>query len=765
MNTVETPLKNSLLPFLPTIYIAWADGVLSAEELTSLHRQIGERTDLDDETRALLSVWLDPNSPPSARQLQVLLSTIRSSATDLPEAQRFDLAELGLAVASSTPGPEVEKALREIQDALGVIGHEASRSLLYDAPPPPSQDPCKPSFDVRKLQALLEAPYSAERARIRSVLAHPRFFHEYGISHSTFRERVFNWCKELAREGITRVPMPSSVGGEDNMGGFLAMADEIASFDVSLLIKFGVHIGLFAGSVYNLGSERHHQEYLPKVITLELPGCFAMTETGHGSNVRDIETTATFDREREEFVIHTPSEAARKDYIGNAALHARIATVFAQLVIDQTNYGVHAFLVPIRDQYNHPLPGITVEDDGPKIGLNGVDNGRLLFHQVRIPRPNMLDRFAQVSPEGDYTSPINNASKRFFTMLGTLVTGRVSIASAVTAVARVGLSIAIRYGESRRQFGPPGQSEVRILDYQAHQRQLMPLLANAYALTFAGQDLIERLLAQPADDDSRELESRAAGFKAWSSWNTIRTLQVCRECCGGQGYLSINRIGSLKADTDVFATFEGANPVLLQLVAKSLLTEFRHQFSSMKFFGVVKYITGKAAMAIAEQNPIVTRNTDPNHLRDPEFQANAFRYREDSLLVSVARRLKSKLDAGQDSFEAFNQCQDHLIALANAHVERILHESFVAKIQQLEDRSVRSVLKSLCDLFALSLLEKDRGWFLEAGYLEGSKSKAIRTQVLELCRIVRRNAIPLVEAFGIPDKCLSAPIALGDLPA
>jgi acyl-CoA oxidase len=563
---------------------------------------------------------------------------------------------------------------------------------------------------------------------------------------------------------MSSMPWPREYGGQDDVAGFLAAAEIIGAFDGSLMIKFGVHIGLFAGSIFNLGSERHHKEYLQKAISFELPGCFAMTETGHGSNVRDIETTATFDPDRQEFVIHTPHPGARKDYIGNAALHAQMATVFAQLRIGEQEYGVHAFLVPIRDQSGGILPGISIEDDGHKIGLNGVDNGRIVFNQIRIPRLNLLDRFAQVSESGEYTSVTNNAGKRFFMMLSTLVMGRVSISAAVTAMSKVGLAITVRYAERRRQFGPPGGMETPILDYQTYQRRLLPHLATAYALTFACRDLV-RLYHEESDERRRELESRAAGLKVYTSWHAIESLQVCRESCGGQGYLSANRIGALKADADVFATFEGSNPVLLQLVAKGLLTEYRHQFTGNRFFGIVKFLSNKAALVLTEQNPLTTRNVDESHLRDPEFHLSALRYREDSLVVSAARRLKSRLDRKMDSFQAFNEVQDHLCTMALAHIERVILESFQRAVESAPSPELRTVLGKLCALFALTRIEKDSGWFLESGLLEPVKAKAVRGQVLKLCAELRPQALALVDSFNFPDKILSAPIALGQTPA
>src|SRR5690606_14845270 len=312
-----------------------------------------------------------------------------------------------------------------------------------------------------------------------------------------------------------------------------------------LVVKFGVQFGLFGMSILFLGTEKHHKKYLPDIGTLRLPGCFAMTETGHGSNVRGIETTATYCSKDRTFIIHTPNAQAQKEFIGNAALHGRMATVFAKLVIGGTDYGVNAFLVPLRDETGKTLPGISIEDCGRKMGLNGVDNGIIRFDEVVIPYENMLDRFARIDENGKFSSPIASDNRRFFTMLGTLVGGRIGIPRSGVSAAKTGLAIAIRYGDQRRQFGPEAGSEVPILNYRTHQRRLMPLLANAYALHFALQHLTNRFLSR-TEEDMQEIEALAAGLKAWATWNTTETLQECRECCGGKGYMTDNRIADLK---------------------------------------------------------------------------------------------------------------------------------------------------------------------------------------------------------------------------
>ena len=618
------------------------------------------------------------------------------------------------------------------------------------------------SFEVSAMTRLLDGEYAAIRNQVRDLLSEPIFTYETSTDKDVYRETVMNWCRVLAQHGLGALAYPEAYGGQNDMGQYVAAFETMAFHDLSLLIKFGVQFGLFGGSIVLLGTKSHHDKYLRDVGTLDLPGCFAMTELGHGSNVRDLETIATYDRDTQEFIIHTPSESARKEYIGNAAKHGQLASVFAQLEIDQKGYGVHPFLVPIRDAAGQPMPGVRIDDCGQKLGLNGIDNGRLWFDRVRVPRENLLNRFADVSPDGMYTSPIASPSRRFFTMIGTLVGGRVCVGAAGLSAAKSALAIAIKYAARRRQFGPDEQAETVILDYRTHQRRLMPLLANTYALDFAFKYLAGRYIESyhHPDSDSREVETLAAALKSFSTWNTTETVQTCREACGGQGYLAVNRFAALKADTDVFTTFEGDNVVLMQLVAKGLLTEFKHEFNNLNLFGIVKYLAKQAAIAITELNPIITRLATEEHLRDSQFHLNAFHYHERHLLTTVAQRLKKRIDSGIDPYDAFIDVQDHVLNLGHAYAERVVLEQFINNVEQCQDRSLKPILKTLCDLFALSQIEKNKGWYLEHGYLEGIKSKAIRRQVNKLCWQVRKEALPLVEAFAIPDSCLAAPIAL-----
>lgn len=762
-NIIET--HSGLRAILPILYFIWTEAILNAKEIEKIKDALLQLNWLSAKEKKYLAEWMDIQTPVSP----MLLKSWRVLMQEKFEPNSISsLAEFGWHLVKSYEqdhGFDQNQVLTDLhaieREELGVISKEFYEGFRTDRPSGKAPSTTIHSgFDIAKMTALLDGQDREMIQKVKSLISSESFTYLPGIvDKDLYRDHVLAWCKMLAKEGLGAIAYPEAYGGRNDIGQYFAVMETLSYHDLSLVIKFGVQFGLFGMSVMFLGTKKHHDKYLKPIGELTLPGCFAMTETGHGSNVRDLETTATYDRQTQEFIIHTPHQQAGKEYIGNAARHGIMATVFAQLIVDDAQYGVSAFLVPLRDERNHTLPGIRIEDNGDKMGLNGVDNGKIWFDQVRIPRDNMLDRFAQVSPEGIYSSPITSDSKRFFTMLGTLVGGRIAIPRAGLSAAKSGLTIAIRYGERRKQFGPPGAPEQPILSYKTHQRKLMPLLANAYALHFALKYVTERFKNR-TEEDAREIEALAAGMKAYATWNTTHTLQVCREACGGKGYLLENRIGTLKADTDIFTTFEGDNTVLMQLVAKTRLTDFQQELQDINFFTIIKYIGKQAKTKITELNPIITRKTDRDHLLDSEFHLNAFRYKERNILNSAARRLKHYLDQGMHSFEAFNECQYHLVQVAFAYIERIVLEQFVHQFKTTDDPDLQTVLKRLCGLFALSQIEKNKGWYLEQNYMEGVKTKAIRREVNQLCLQIRKDALALTEAFAIPDVCLAAPIAL-----
>jgi len=633
------------------------------------------------------------------------------------------------------------------------------------------------------LRTLLDGPNADVRDLVRAWLAEPGNAPVADLPREEHRAQVLAWARELADAGGTAIGFPVEYGGEGNVGRSIAAFETLAAGDLSLLVKCGVQFGLFGGAVLHLGTEHHHERYLSAITSLQLPGCFAMTETGHGSNVQALATTATYDAAAGEFVVHTPDADARKDYIGNAARDGRMAAVFAQLVVDGEARGVHALLVPIRADDGGVLPGVTIEDCGAKLGLEGVDNGRIAFDQVRVPRDALLDRYAQVREDGTYFSPIENPTKRFFVMLGTLIQGRASVCGASITATKVALDIAVRRSLTRRQFGPPGGDEVLLLDYRTHQRRLLPALATTYGLHFAQARLVERLHRAFTTDDvpdreRRQLETFAAGLKAVASWHATDTIQACREACGGAGYLRANRFAALKADTDVFTTFEGDNTVLLQLAAKNLLTDYRDEFGELDPLGLASFFAGQVIGTLAERAAVrkvlagLAARLLPGRarakpgdeaagrgrygeLRDRTEQLSLLRWRQEHILQGVARRLKGGIDSGREPFDVLVDCQDHVVEAARAWVDRVVLEAFADAVEACEDPELHALLDRACSLYALTRVEAERGFYQEHGRLTAARSKAVIKTVNALCAELRPDAERLVDAFAIPAPALA----------
>jgi acyl-CoA oxidase len=747
-----------LQPLLPVLYIAWADVHLAKEESTRIRDLAASLQGVDGNSSEVLEMWLDADAPPTATEL----SRIRRRIREHGDGIHSSLADLSASMKDSLDEGS-RRALEEYEQSGEIHGVGVSADIFRAGSIGVLQgfQESPPSFDPEKLTELLDGDYRDAWEEVRELLASDAFVYSDAETKNEQRDDVFSWLGKLAEQGFGACAIPEEYGGEDNMPRFIHIFEALAMFDLSLVVKFGVQFGLFGGSILFLGTEKHHSKYLADIASLKLLGGFAMTESGHGSNVREIETTAKFDPDADEFVINSPSMSSRKEWIGNAARDGEMMTVFAQLETGGDSYGVHAFLVPIRDNEGEPLRGIRIEDCGHKMGLNGVDNGRIYFDQVRIPRENLLDRYASVAADGSYESPIANDNKRFFTMLGTLVGGRISVAAAALTAAKKTLAIALRYGALRRQFGGADGAEKRILDYRTHQLRLFPLLARSYGLHFVTEDLISQY-KERTEETTRDVETLAAGVKSIATWHAIDASQMARECCGGLGFLTENQIATVRRDVDVFATFEGDNTVLMQLLAKNKLTSYAKGFEQDLVMTVVKELSRRAKSELLEANPVIVRKTDEEHLRSAEFHCEITRLRAHNLLVSAARRIRRRMERGVEAFAAFNDIQDHLMAYAHAEMNQQVVCTFADAVDAMEEGPEKEAMERLRQLDALHTIYENAGWYLENGYIQPEKSRAIRKLRLKLLDEIRPDILGFVDGFGIPDECLSAPIAFED---
>lgn len=641
---------------------------------------------------------------------------------------------------------------------------------------PESAATAAPRIDVSAVNDALMGTWADIRRQARQMVKDPAFWRDDALGKDEHRERVLSQLHLLVQNKAVHRAFPVALGGEDDNGGNIAGFEELVTADPSLQIKSGVQWGLFGSAILQLGTKEHHEKWLPGVMDLSIPGAFAMTEIGHGSDVASVGTTATYDPATEEFVIHTPFRAATKEYLGNAALHGVAATVFAQLITNGVNHGVHCFYVPLRGEDGHDLPGIGREDDGLKGGLNGIDNGRLSFDQVRVPRTNLLNRYGDVAPDGTYSSAIDSPGRRFFTMLGTLVQGRVSLDGAASWASALGLHIAVTYATQRRQFDGADGQEVVLLDYGKHQRRLLPRLATTYAQIFAHDEFLQKfdgVFSGRTDtpDDREDLETLAAALKPLSTWHALDTLQEAREACGGAGFMFENRLVGLRQDLDIYVTFEGDNNVLLQLVGKRLLTDYARQFQGKDAAALAKLAVGMTAgkvfhgaglrqlgQAVADFGQ-VARSVE-NGLRE-EQQHDLLAGRVQQMVADIAGRLRAGAKDKELGARLFNENQAELIEAARAHGELLQWESFTDAVNAVEDADTRQVLTWLRDLFGLQLIEKHLAWHLIHGRLSTQRAAAVSRYIDRLCARLRPHALDLVAAFGFEPEHVRAPIASG----
>lgn len=647
-----------------------------------------------------------------------------------------------------------------------MLGSRGSNSLPSDF----TIQPCAanfrqlPRFDVTIMEHFLDDQRSIKDEVYGIFAKNPHLLvsEEEGLSKEEHRELVRQCLKVVLDAGYS----PLSFFAND-IKKYFYLAELLSLVDLSLTVKMGVQYSLWGGSVLNLGTEHHRRRYFEDIDRFRLPGCFAMTELRHGSNVAALQTESILDLSSDEWVINTPDDGAIKWWIGNAAEDGRAATVFARLKIPASDgsgilddHGVHAFIVPLRDEAKQCFPGVEIRDCGYKVGLNGVDNGAIRFTDVRVPRGNLLDRFAAVDRGGRYSSSLSSPAKRFAATLGELTGGRVGLTSASVGVLKGTCAIAIRYSCQRQQFGPPGAEEIAVIDYPTQQLKLMPMLATCYALQFTKNHLVEKYkLMKTTKSDAliADVHSLSAGVKAYTTTYTNNALSIARESCGGHGYAAVNRLGALRSDHDIFQTFEGDNTVLLQQVAALLLKEYADSFKGSPVSSSWRYLKQMVGDSLP-QNPLITHETDARHLRDPAFLVRAMRYRTARLLHTLAARLR-KHSRRHGEFQAWNRCLLHVLALSRAHIESVALDCFLQAIKDCVDADCRRALKSMADVFALEKIQNDI-IFRNDDYIAPEKAKAIQRLIEHLCRELRGVALPLVDSFAIPDHILRAPIGL-----
>ncbi|XP_058144216.1 peroxisomal acyl-coenzyme A oxidase 2 isoform X2 [Dasypus novemcinctus] len=529
-------------------------------------------------------------------------------------------------------------------------------------------------------------------------------------------------------------------------------------------IVFILHY-IFLKSLESLGSEEQIAKWHPLCQEYQIIATYAQTELGHGSYLPGLETEATYDPATQEFEIHSPTMTATKWWPGDMGRSATHALVLAQLICSGARQGMHAFIVPIRSLEDHtPLPGITVGDIGPKMDLNHLDNGFLRLDHVRVPRENMLNRFAQVLPDGTYVK-FGKPQSNYLTMVVTRVA---MLSGEIIMQLQKACVIAIRYSVVRRQSRlRPSDPEAKILDYQTQQQKLFPPLAMAYAFHFTGLSIMEFFkcshdaILNKDFDLLPELHALSAGLKALMTDLCVQAAEMCRRACGGHGYSMLSGLPSVVTTLIAACTYEGENTVLyLQtarfLVKNCLKAQVPPGTTSQK--SLPQSVTYLAVPSLARCP--AQRAAD---FLCPELYTTAWAHVAARLIKDSVHHLQTLTQSGADKHDAWNRTTVLHVQAAKAHCYYVVVKSFTEVIEKLEkEPAIQQVLKPLCDLFALHGLLTNAGDFLHDGFLSGAQADMARTAYLDLLLLIRKDAILLTDAFDFTDQSLNSALGCYD---
>uniref|UniRef100_A0A182MXH8 Acyl-coenzyme A oxidase n=1 Tax=Anopheles dirus TaxID=7168 RepID=A0A182MXH8_9DIPT len=538
----------------------------------------------------------------------------------------------------------------------------------------------------------------------------------------------------------------------------------IAEYDMSLLVRLTVNYLLFTGVIRMFDApDRRLAHVIEQTETGQITGSFALTEVAHGTNARAIRTRATYDPAGREFILHTPDFEAAKCWAGNLAKSCTHMIVWAQLyTADGRCHGVSGFLVPIRDPYTlQTFPGLLVGDLGEKAGLNGVDNGFVLFRHYRIPRENLLARFGDINAQtGEYESVIESATERFALSMGPLVLGRVNICTVSQTLLAKALTIGVRYSAARRQFGPTMDAqELPILEYQSQQHRLLPHLATCVALKLfnvwfarvSGEAQVRMLRAEPIENELLlEVHIIASAVKPICSWAARDGIQDSREACGGHGYLRMAGLADLRADNDANITYEGENNVLLQQVSQQLVSIRTRgdygAFALMSPLGSMHFLSEYERIM---QQRFVCNTVE--HVTDLEAILATMDWLTAYMLEHTYRRTQDLLRAGGNKFDVRNNTQ-------------IFYAKDLAIVfgETMEHGAERNYLTRLAQLYGTTLLRKHMATLQSTGYVEMSALHLVQEAILQLLPIVKQDAVAMVDSLAPPDFVLNSPLGASD---
>ncbi|KAG3110421.1 Peroxisomal acyl-coenzyme A oxidase 1 [Phytophthora idaei] len=519
-----------------------------------------------------------------------------------------------------------------------------------------------------------------------------------------------------------------------------------------------VHDSMFIPTLENQGTDEQRAKWLPLAKNYKIFGAYAQTELGHGSNVQGIETVAIYDKATQEFIIDSPTLTSRKWWPGGLGKTANHAIVHARLFLDGKDVGVQAFLVQIRSMEDHqPLPGIEVGDIGPKVGFNGVDNGYCAFHKIRIPRENMMMRYAKVLSDGTFVKP--KSDKLVYL---TMVHVRASLVENFALTMAKAAAITTRFSAARIQGRTPdNKGEFQVLDYQNQQHKLFPFIAIAYAAKCAARDMMARHDAAVEIVKSGDagfgaklatLHAVSSGLKAWLAEKVSDGVESCRRLCGGHGFTQSGNLAHIFNEIVGANTFEGTFDVLVQQHARYLLKMLAGVKTLDESEPATRFL---AKIKIYSDPKLRFSGQTSEDFSDLNMLVEAFEVRATRILLALASQMKATKNNG-------NACMVLMSRVSNSHAELMLLEALANGVNSIPAGPERRSMAQLCSLFGVWLITKSLGDFRQHDYFSSQQVDLVQQQIVRLLPIIRRNSVLLTDAWDFSDFELGSTIGRYD---
>ena len=597
---------------------------------------------------------------------------------------------------------------------------------------------------AKKFQNLLDNDNIDTREKLKELFKEELFIPRYSISLPSQRKIALKRLNRITQEGLISV-----FDFSNNPKRIFSIHEIVGQMDGSTATKMTVQFNLFGGTLLNLGTNKLHSKYLNQIDSLESIGCFGLTELGYGNNAADMQTTATYDHDNHQFILNTPNVLARKYWITNGALHAHFCIVFSRLIIANKDEGIHAFLVPIRDKSLNVLPGVSIWDMGHKIGINGIDNASIGFKNVKISKDCLLSDTSKVDQNGLFSSKINRKRDRFLYVADRLLSGRLCIASMMIGASKYTLDLSINYASKRLAVGIDGKSNNPIINFQLYQRELMPLLAKTICYNFA-LNYIKDIFDGTKTSSNIEKIILCCSVKATLSWHNEKVATVSRERCGGQGYLSVNRMGEAISGAHSGITAEGDNSVLMQKVSKELLS-----IEKKNIYKILSYYIGSQFPSFIKR---LLFGLSLKSLYKPRVQLKLLEYKKNIILSYLSIRLRKAQKKGISIYDVWMYDQsDEIQLLAKSYFNYKVLE-ICNKYEQSADSDLKPYLEKIRLLYFFDMIESEMSWYFRQGMITKKQAHTIITQSKKYCRLISKDALFICKSFGIPEHMKLAPM-------